>query len=105
MANPAAAAGRSTFRQRSLWLLLPLAARALVYFNALHGAFVYDDTDQILKNPWVQDARYLRPFPPPRLGANKTPKPTNYSRRCRCASTTSSGTSRVPTRSLSIWSA
>ncbi|HAM50456.1 MAG TPA: hypothetical protein DCP92_07065, partial [Nitrospiraceae bacterium] len=31
----------------------------LVYFTALFGDFVYDDRDQILKNPWIRDIRNI----------------------------------------------
>jgi tetratricopeptide (TPR) repeat protein len=30
-----------------------------VYFTALFGDFVYDDMDQILKNPWIKDIRNI----------------------------------------------
>ena len=31
----------------------------VVYFNALFNGFVYDDADQVLKNPWIRDLRHI----------------------------------------------
>jgi tetratricopeptide (TPR) repeat protein len=43
----------------ALIALLVLAA-SLPYLNTLHNGFVYDDTDQILKNPYLQNFHHLR---------------------------------------------
>ncbi|HAM52417.1 MAG TPA: hypothetical protein DCP92_17605 [Nitrospiraceae bacterium] len=47
---------------RTTWLL-PVLVIVLfsfsIYFTALSGDFVYDDMDQILKNPWIRDIRNI----------------------------------------------
>jgi tetratricopeptide (TPR) repeat protein len=62
------------------WLAIPLAAALLVYFNSLSGEFVYDDNDQLLKNPWVHELRYLPDILTRPVWAYQTTEPTNYYR-------------------------
>jgi protein O-mannosyl-transferase len=84
--RPARAAGAkaatlpATSRTAALWLALPLCAAFLVYFNALSGEFVYDDNDQLLKNPWVHELRYLPDLLARPVWAYQTTEPTNYYR-------------------------
>ena len=40
-------------------ILILLLISFAVYFNALFGDFVYDDTQQILDNPWIRDMRNI----------------------------------------------
>src|SRR5215467_8574995 len=80
MSKAAAAARPSTLWKSSAWLLLPLAAGLLVYGNALGGEFVYDDNDQILKNPWVQNLHFLPDVLTRPVWAYQTTEPTNYYR-------------------------
>lgn len=63
-AEPAAGAARDRPRRDARPdLLLPiLVACAVAFatsFNTLWNGFVYDDTTQVLKNPWLHDLRHL----------------------------------------------
>ncbi len=51
----------SPFRRRLLWLQLLsiLLVSLAVYFNAIFNGFAYDDSSQIVDNPWIKDIRYL----------------------------------------------
>src|SRR4051812_16388951 len=42
------------------WALLPAALAAVVYTNALHNPFVYDDVHTIQGNPSLQDLHNWR---------------------------------------------
>jgi len=44
---------------RSAGILLVVLISIAVYANTLWNGFVYDDTVQILENPWIRDLRYL----------------------------------------------
>jgi protein O-mannosyl-transferase len=67
--------------RKTLALLAPaLAAACIVYFGALFGEFVYDDNEQIVKNPWVHELRYLPETLTRPVWAYQTPEPTNYYR-------------------------
>src|SRR5262245_22142360 len=54
--QPSALASPSSWRMDLIWLLPALALRFLVYINALHGEFVYDDQLQISRNTLIQDS-------------------------------------------------
>jgi tetratricopeptide (TPR) repeat protein len=43
-------------------ILVVLFFSFAVYFNALYCGFVYDDTDQVLNNPWIRDMGNLPTF-------------------------------------------
>jgi tetratricopeptide (TPR) repeat protein len=47
-------------RQSAIHLLILVVLAALPYLNSLHNGFVYDDTDQILVNPYIQNFHHLR---------------------------------------------
>jgi protein O-mannosyl-transferase len=50
----------STRKRATAGLVLALAALCfVVYANSLHGAFVYDDIENVLDNHWIRDVRYL----------------------------------------------
>jgi tetratricopeptide (TPR) repeat protein len=40
-------------------IMILLLVSFSVYFNALFGDFIYDDQDQIVKNPWIKDVRNI----------------------------------------------
>ncbi len=44
-----------SWRTEFFWLLPALVLGFLIYLNALHGAFVYDDQLQISRNTFIQD--------------------------------------------------
>jgi len=44
----------------SLAVITVLLAAFAVYFNSLFNGFVYDDSYQILKNPWIRDIGHIR---------------------------------------------
>src|SRR6478672_8268759 len=46
----------SSWRTDLFWLLPALGLGFLVYINALHGEFVYDDQLQISRNTLIQDS-------------------------------------------------
>ena len=46
-------------RIRALLILILFLVSFAVYFNALSSDFVYDDTDQVLKNHWIRDVKYI----------------------------------------------
>jgi len=52
---------RETRLQKPAYLLIIiiLLISSAVYLNALGNGFVYDDTDQVLKNNWIKDIRFI----------------------------------------------
>jgi tetratricopeptide (TPR) repeat protein len=46
-------------RVPALLILIIFLVSFAVYFNALWGGFVYDDTDQVLENHWIRNVKYL----------------------------------------------
>ena len=52
---------RETKLQHSAYLLIIiiLLIASAVYLNALDNGFVYDDTDQVLKNNWIKDIKFI----------------------------------------------
>lgn len=42
-----------------LAIVIIIAVSLGVYANTLTNGFVYDDTDQVLKNPWITDIKYI----------------------------------------------
>ncbi|HEV8337152.1 MAG TPA: tetratricopeptide repeat protein [Candidatus Polarisedimenticolia bacterium] len=71
---------RADFRKTIVRLAPAIAAACLVYFGGLSGEFVYDDNEQIVKNPWVHEVRYLPEILTHTVWAYQTPEPTNYYR-------------------------
>jgi protein O-mannosyl-transferase len=71
---------RSTFWRGFACLAPALVAGAVVYVNAMSGEFVYDDNEQIVKNPWVHELRYLPRVVSQPVWAYLTTEPTNYYR-------------------------
>ena len=47
-------------RQGVVYLLILIALAVLPYFNSLHNGFVYDDIDQVLRNPYLRNFHHLR---------------------------------------------
>jgi tetratricopeptide (TPR) repeat protein len=45
-------------RETFLMIIILLISSA-VYLNALGNVFVYDDTDQVLKNNWIKDTKFI----------------------------------------------
>jgi tetratricopeptide (TPR) repeat protein len=54
------ASARLRTRQKVVHLLILVALAALPYLNSLRNGFVYDDTDQILVNPYIRNFHHLR---------------------------------------------
>jgi protein O-mannosyl-transferase len=50
--------GSRAVTRRSLLIIVAVVSVA-VYVNSLFNGFVYDDTGQILENPWIRDIKYL----------------------------------------------
>ncbi len=42
-----------------LYAAIIVVVSAAVYFNTLYNGFVYDDTVQVVQNPWIRDLRHL----------------------------------------------
>ena len=64
-AEMATALERTRIWQRSsrsiwVWILLLVICATVPYANSLWNGFVYDDTSQILQNPYIRSFRYLR---------------------------------------------
>lgn len=43
----------------TLQIIIILMLLLAVYFNAIFNSFVYDDTEQVLDNPWIKDVRHI----------------------------------------------
>lgn len=62
------------------WAVVPPLAALAVYSNTLDAEFVYDDVQQIVKNPWVKELRHLPHTLTQPVWAFHTAIPTNYYR-------------------------
>ncbi len=40
-------------------IIVIVMVAAATYVNTLYNGFVFDDNNQVLKNPWITDIRYL----------------------------------------------
>ena len=58
-ANPSGSR-RSKIWVDACWLALLLALATVPYLNTLHNLFVYDDTDQVVNNPYLQNFHHLK---------------------------------------------
>jgi len=47
-------------RQSVVYFLILVALAVLPYFNSLRNSFVYDDIDQVLRNPYIRNFHHLR---------------------------------------------
>ncbi len=47
-------------KQGALYLLILVALAVLPYLNSLRNTFVYDDIDQVVRNPYIQNFHHLR---------------------------------------------
>lgn len=70
--NPRAAVG--------LPLAIAVALACAAYANSLLNGFVYDDIDQVVKNPWIRDFRHLPEILARPVWGFKGSGPTNYYR-------------------------
>jgi tetratricopeptide (TPR) repeat protein len=51
---------RSTLKKsHALLIIIIIVASFAVYFNTLRNGFVYDDTPQVVQNPWIRDIRFI----------------------------------------------
>ena len=46
-------------RRKTVYALVLVLLAALVYINSLGNGFVYDDPNQLVKNPWIRDFRNI----------------------------------------------
>ena len=65
---------------RPLMITIILIASFAVYSNTLFNNFVYDDTDQVVKNPWITDVRHLPEIFTAPVWGFQNMGPTNYYR-------------------------
>ncbi len=74
-------ASKNVWKEYKFQILIVIATSAIVYLNTLGNGFVWDDSDQVLGNPWIRDIKSL-----PKIFANSVwafkPEPTgsNYYR-------------------------
>jgi len=74
------ASTRAPLWRQLLFLLVPAAAAFAVYANTLDAGFVYDDSAQIVHNPWVNELRHFPKAVTRPVWAFHTNLPTNYFR-------------------------
>lgn len=50
---------RQLYNSKSIAITIILIASFGIYANTLFNGFVYDDVDQVLKNPWITDVKHI----------------------------------------------